>query len=102
MQVPKANPRHMERIDFPRHADAPQRVLFFTMDQIIPFSGCFVVGMAMDQLPLSILAGVAATWFFSRFTDSTPDGYLNHAAFWHLGFAMKGRAAMPHVRRIFP
>lgn len=92
----------MERIEFPRHADAQQRILFFTMDQVIPFSGCLVVGLAMNQLLLSVLVGAAVTWFFGRFTDSTPDGYLNHAGFWYLGFPIKGRAAMPHVWRIFP
>lgn len=92
----------MERIDFPRHADAPQRILFFTMNQVIPFAGFVVIGMATEQLALCMLAGAVASWFFNRFTDSMPDGYLAHAGFWYLGLASKGRAVMPHVRRIYP
>lgn len=92
----------MERIVFPRHADAPQRILFFTLDQIIPFSGCLVVGLMLEQLMLSLVAGVGAAWVLSRFTNSMPDGYLAHAGYWYLGVGGKGRAVMPHVWRIFP
>ena len=93
----------MEPIHFPRDLDSPQRFLFWTFDQMVPFSTLVVVGLVMEMLLISVVLGAILAWAFARFRDSRPDGYLQHAAYWYGLLPLKGRAVgNPFLRRIYP
>lgn len=93
----------MEPILIPAHLDAPKRMLFWTVDQVIPFAVLFMVGMMAGKLFLGIVAGCAFSYVVEKFKNSRSDGLMQHFAYWY-GFApLKGRAAInPFVRRIYP
>lgn len=93
----------MDAVPFPRDIDAPQRFLFWTFDQMVPFSTLVVVGLMMEMLFVSIILGAALSWAFARYRDSKPDGFLQHAAYWYGLLPLKGRAVLnPFQRRIYP
>ena len=93
----------MRQIQFPRHLDAPQRFLFWSADQIIPFATMALIGMATKTLMICLLIGGVLAWAFARYRDSRPDGHLQHMAYWYGVLPLKGRSAMnPFARRVFP
>jgi conjugal transfer pilus assembly protein TraL len=93
----------MEAIPFPRYLDAPQRFLFWTVDQIVPFATLALIGMLMKMLFVCVLVGAVLSWGFARFRDSRPDGYLQHLAYWYGLLPLNGRACLnPFFRRIYP
>ncbi len=91
------------QLEFPRYLDAPQQILFWTADQMVPFATMALIGMATKNLMVCLLLGGVAAWGFARFRDSKPDGYLQHIAYWYGVVPLKGRAAInPFLRRIYP
>lgn len=91
------------QLKFPRHMDQPTRLLFWTIDQIVPFSTLMLVGMITGTLLTSCLLGIAIAWGLSRYRDSRPDGYLQHMAYWYGVVPMKGRTALnPFERKVYP
>lgn len=91
------------QLKFPRHMDAPQRVLFWTVDQIIPFSTMLLIGMLTETLLISLVVGAAVGWGFARFRDSRPDGYLQHLVYWYGLLPLKGRACVnPFDKSVYP
>lgn len=92
-----------DQLEFPRYLDAPQQILWWTADQMVPFAMMALIGMATKTLMLCLLIGGLMSWLFARFRDSRPDGYLQHIAYWYGVLPLKGRAAInPFMRRIFP
>ena len=93
----------MEPTTLPRFIDQPQTLLFWSADEIVPFSVLFAVGIATNHLLIFMLLGFGASYYLRRFRDSRPDGYLFHALYWY-GFApIKGRCAInPFHRRVLP
>ena len=93
----------MQSMPFPRYLDAPQRFLFWTVDQIVPFATLALIGMLMKILIVCLVVGFGAAWAFGRFRDSKPDGYLQHMAYWYGLMPLKGRACInPFQRTIYP
>lgn len=92
-----------DQSEFPRYLDAPQQVLFWTVDQMVPFATLALIGMATKNLMLCLMIGGVAAWAFARYRDSKPDGYLMHLAYWYGMLPLKGRALInPFHRRILP
>lgn len=95
----------MERVSLPRHVDAPQRFLLWTVDQAIPFLLIVGLGIFLNMLMLSIIIGIALSYYFNRYKESRSDGYIKHM-FWWYGMASTGgkvrSVVNPFVRRIFP
>lgn len=93
----------MNAVDIPVDLDAPKRLLFWTFQQIIPFSVFFVLGMLAGKLLYGIVAGVLVSWVLDKYMNSKADGLAQHFL-WYYGFLpLKGRAAVnPHIRRVFP
>lgn len=93
----------MDPIVVPNALDAQKRLLFWTVDQVVPFAFLFVIGMMAGRLFVGIVAGVALSWGLEKFKNSRSDGLMQHFAYWYGVVPMKGRAAInPFVRRIFP
>lgn len=91
------------RITFPRYLDAPQQILFWTIDQMVPFATMVVIGMLTQTLLICIAIGGGIAWAFARYRDSNPDGFVLHYLYWIGVMPMKGRAAInPFIRRILP
>jgi len=93
----------MESMQFPRYLDAPQRFLFWTVDQIVPFATLALIGMLMKMLFVCVILGAILSWGFARFRDSRPDGYMQHFAYWYGLLPLKGRSCInPFSRLIYP
>lgn len=93
----------MENIHFPRYLDAPTRLLFWTVDQIVPFAILALVGMLTKTLFVCLILGAIVSWSFTRYRDSRPDGYLQHMAYWYGLIPLKGRACInPFTRQVYP
>lgn len=93
----------MDPIIIPTHLDAPKRLLFWTVDQVIPFSIMFVIGMMAGRLFFGIVCGVAVSWALEKYKNSRSDGLMQHFAYWYGLAPIKGRAAInPFARRIYP
>jgi conjugal transfer pilus assembly protein TraL len=92
-----------DQIAFPRDVDSPSRILFWTVDQIVPFSAMAVIGMLVGSLFTFSVLGIALAWGMSKFRDSKPDGYLQHWVYWYGVLPIKGRTAInPFLRSIRP
>ena len=92
-----------DHLEFPRYLDAPQQILFWTVDQMVPFATMALIGMATKTLAVSLVIGGIAGWAFARYRDSKPDGFLQHICYWYGVLPLKGRALInPFQRRIFP
>lgn len=88
---------------FPRYLDAPTRILFWTLDQIVPFSTMALVGMLTKKLLICLVLGGLISWGLTKFKDSKPDGYLMHMLYWYGLLPLKGRSFLnPFFRRIYP
>jgi conjugal transfer pilus assembly protein TraL len=108
----------MQRVQIPRHVDAPQRFLFWTVDQAIPFAVCVGIGIVMKMLLMAMIAGLVVVWQLNRYRDSRPDGYMRHLMWWNglvkptegrkyvggfVGPKKMVRSVMnPFARRVFP
>lgn len=90
-------------LEFPRYLDAPQQILFWTVNQIAPLAVMALIGMATGTLAICLVFGGVIAWAYARFIESRPDGYLQHITYWYGVLPLKGRAAInPFHRRIYP
>ncbi len=93
----------MEHMPFPRNLDAPQRLFFFTIDQIAVFATLFMFGVMEGRPFVLSLIGVGLAMLVTRYRDSRPDGHAQHMAWWFGLVPLKGRAAInPFDREILP
>lgn len=93
----------MDAIQIPTHLDAPKRMLFWTVDQVVPFAVLFVIGMMAGKLFLGIVGGVILSWMLEKYKNSRSDGLMQHFAYWYGIVPLGGRSAInPFIRRIFP
>lgn len=93
----------MDPIIVPTALDAPKRLLFWTVDQVVPFAFFFVIGMMAGRLFMGIVAGVFLSWALEKFKNSRSDGLMQHLAYWYGIVPLKGRSAInPFTRRIYP
>lgn len=93
----------MEPIVIPTHLDAPKRLLFWTVDQVIPFALMFTIGMMAGRLFLGIIAGVLFSWGLEKYKGGRSDGLMMHFAYWYGAPVANGRGVInPFARRIFP
>jgi len=70
-----------ESLEFPRYLDAPQQILFWTVDQMVPFATMALIGMLTQTLALCLVIGGLAGWGFARYRDSKPDVFLQHICY---------------------
>lgn len=93
----------MEGVEIPTHLDAPKRMLFWTIDQIVPFAIFFIAGMMLGRLFMGILVGVAISWALEKYKNSRSDGLMQHFAYYYGLIPLSGRSAInPFMRRVFP
>jgi conjugal transfer pilus assembly protein TraL len=93
----------MQPIRLPRQLNKPKQFLFWTIDEMVPFSLFFLAGIASGHFFKCLILGVISTVFFRRYRDSKPDGFLLHALYWY-GFMPLGgkRVLNPFHRRVLP
>ena len=73
------------------------------LDRLVPFALLFSIGLLSETLPICLLLGLASTYFFRRFRNARPDGYLMHALYWTGLMPIKARCAInPYIRRVVP
>ncbi|WNL48400.1 type IV conjugative transfer system protein TraL (plasmid) [Dyella sp. BiH032] len=95
----------MQRVQIPRHVDAPQRFLLWTVDQAIPFLIIVGLGIFLKMLFVSICVGIAVSWYFNRYRESRADAFLKHMFWWYGMSSVKSSVRSvvnPFMRRIFP
>lgn len=93
----------MEPIPFPKYVDAPQRLLFWTTDQVMPFAVLVVIGVIVNSLFLCMILGIGLSWVFTRYRESKPEGFLVYLSYWYGILVPKGRCVVnPFLKRILP
>lgn len=93
----------MESRPFPQHLDKPQRFLLWQVDEVVPAFILVSIGIAVEQITLSLIISGFSIWLLRRHRHSKPNGYLAHRAYWYGLVPLKGRQALnPFHRRIFP
>ena len=92
----------MDGIDVPTFLDAPKRMLFWTIDQIVPFAIFCVGGMMIGKLFYGMVVGVVMSWAVDRFKNSRSDGLILHFAYFYGLIPMKGRAAINPIVKTVP
>jgi conjugal transfer pilus assembly protein TraL len=88
---------------FPRYLNTPQRLLFWTLDQLIPFGFFMCAGIITDRPLICITLGVVASRWLTKYRDSRPDHFMYHALYWVGIISYKGRCAInPFIKRVYP
>lgn len=67
---------------FPNEIDKPDRVLMWSIDEIIPVVMIFGVGIVMQKLLYAIVAIIFFQKFYRRFQEGSSDGYMYHFLWW--------------------
>lgn len=89
-------------IELPLHLDEPQTLFLWSIDELLPFSIMIVVGIITEWFVVSALIGIIGVYFFRRYKDNQPEGFLLHLAYW-VGAPMRGRCLIPsYLRRVLP
>ncbi|MGE0383527.1 MAG: type IV conjugative transfer system protein TraL [Gammaproteobacteria bacterium] len=91
----------MNVLRLPRHVDDPPQLLLWSADELVPVALGLVIGILVDRLLLLVALGLLTAYFYRRFKDQRPDGYLLHALYWHGLLPLRGRGAVNPFRRVF-
>ena len=93
----------MQRLPFPRYLDAPHQILMWSVDEVVVFMVCTIVGVLQGHALPGMFVGIALMYVYRRFRDRHPDGFVRHVAYWYGLVPLKGRASLnPFQRRVLP
>lgn len=91
----------MQNVPFPRFADAPNMVMLWTAEEVMPVFLGVIIGVINGSIFIPLMLGIGITTVFRRFRETKPDGYILHLLYWHGLMSAKG-AINPFQRRILP
>jgi len=95
----------MEPVKMPTRVDEPKQFLIWTVDEVIPILSMIGVGVVLEQVFLCMLVGWVLAYFYKKYKNSRPDGFIFHAFYWFgLMPSKKSSKTMvnPFIRRWFP
>lgn len=94
----------MEEIKVPQYLDDPPQFLIWEIDDLFPVIVMLILGILIEHMFLMSLIGFVLSYFFSKFKNSKPNGFLIHLAYeiGFLGVGKKGVWVDPFVKRWFP
>ena len=91
----------MRVLELPQTVDDPPYLLMWRVDDLMPVVAGFGLGMAFGELLVLASMGIAASYFYRRFRDGRPDGYVFHLLYWFGFVPARGRLAGNPFERVF-
>lgn len=93
----------MQRLPFPRYLDTPHHIIMWTVDEVMVFVACTILGIIDGHMLPGMAVGAAMMYVYRRYRDRHPNGYLRHLAYWYGLVPIKGRGRLnPFQRRVLP
>ncbi len=85
----------------PRRLDDPERWLFWTVDEAVVLMGPALLGLAANQFPTGLVAGLAGWLVLRRVKRGGGANIARYALYWFLpDFVLRLKATPPsHLRR---
>lgn len=68
----------------PRYLDEPERVLFWTMDELLILLVPIFVGIACDFAALGLFVGIAGVALYSRLKARIGEHFFSGVLYWYL------------------
>ncbi|WP_420213501.1 type IV conjugative transfer system protein TraL (plasmid) [Burkholderia aenigmatica] len=72
----------MRTYDMPQYIDSYAQLMWFEIDEVMPFVACFGAGTMLHQMSPMLAIGSAITWFYMKHKRTSLDGSLLHMLFW--------------------
>lgn len=72
----------MEEVRIPRGLDSPPQLLLWQVDELSPVLIGLIIGIAIDQLIISLFVGFLMVKVYKKLRDGRPDGYPIHFLYW--------------------
>ncbi|WP_395795363.1 type IV conjugative transfer system protein TraL [Aquimonas sp.] len=89
--------------ELPLHLDDPQTLLFWSADELIPLALFLIAAIITEELIICMAAGVLAVYWYRRFKQTQPEGFLLHFAYWYGFVPSKARSVIsPYIRQVLP
>lgn len=93
----------MQPVRIPRRIDEPPHMLLWSADEVAPILVGLFFGVMLEQLMISLLAGLVISHFYKKFRDNHSDGFLLHMIYWAGIFFTKAKSLKnPFCRRYIP
>lgn len=70
-------------VKIPREIDAPPQILWFEVDELGAFFGCFFFGILTRELLPFLALGVLALWGAMRLKRGRSEGVIFHILWWY-------------------
>ncbi len=81
----------MKPVPIARYVDDPPHFLLWQADELAPPMLGLMAGVVADSVVLFTLLGLCCNYFYRRFRDNHPNGYIVHLAYTYLGVGLRGR-----------
>lgn len=94
--------KHLEDFYIPKKIDAPEKILLWTLDEVLSFIIPFFLGVALNQSTSGILIGVGSFIFWKMFKGSSSPAVLMGVLYWYLPSFIFNTRSVPgsHIRVI--
>lgn len=66
----------------PRYIDSPKQLFFWEIDELIPLFASISLGIVMNFLTYSIIAGLILTKVVKKLKEGKIDGLMLHYLYW--------------------
>ncbi|MBQ8708404.1 MAG: type IV conjugative transfer system protein TraL [Succinivibrionaceae bacterium] len=92
----------MQPIAISRYIDDPPHFLLWQADELAPPMLGLMAGVVSDNVVLLTCLGLCCNYFYRRFRDNHPNGFIVHYAYSRLGVSLKGHCfPNPFIREYF-
>ncbi len=92
-----------EPIQMPNEIDKPDRMLMWSIDELIPVLALFGLGIVFGMLMYSLITIFIFLKFYRRFQEGSSEGFMYHFIWW---FGFDGTSTKnirnPFQKRYFP
>lgn len=72
----------MREYQIPQYIDSFPQLMWFEVDEIMPFIACYGAGTLLHMTSPMIVTGAVLTWFYMRHKRKSLDGSLLHMLYW--------------------
>jgi conjugal transfer pilus assembly protein TraL len=73
----------MQPVRIPGLVDEPPHVLIWAADEVAPIGLGLLIGIFAGSPGLFLMGGIALSYVYRKFRDSSSDGLAMHFMYWH-------------------
>ena len=73
----------MQMIRIPQYVDEPVHVLIWSVDEVAPIGLGLMVGILAGSPVMFMAGGIALSYVYRKFRDTSSDGLAMHFMYWH-------------------